>query len=158
MAARLSLAQQAGRAGTFDWLLREGRVIWSPESEDLYGIPRGSFAGTFAAWAARVAPDDAERVKQLVCHCLDARQGRLDFEFRAVTPTGLRWFAGAGRFFYGDDGTPQRMIEINIDVHDRRTAEDRHRFLDDLGQATRSVGDPVAVMTERLACSANTSS
>jgi PAS domain-containing protein len=47
---RLSLAQAAGRIGTFERDLQTGEVTWTPELEALYGLPPGGFGGTFESW------------------------------------------------------------------------------------------------------------
>jgi signal transduction histidine kinase/DNA-binding response OmpR family regulator len=128
---RLALAQSAGRSGVFDWLIPEGRVVWSAELEDLYGIPRGSFEGTFDGWARRVVPEDAAAVTGQVRACMAARGDAIDYEFRAVLPGGTRrWLAGKARFLYAPDGAPLRMIGINVDTHDRKEMEQRLREQD----------------------------
>ncbi|AMV24780.1 Sensor histidine kinase TmoS [Gemmata sp. SH-PL17] len=125
---RLALAQTAGRSGVFDWLIPEGRVVWSPELENLYGIPHGSFEGNFAAWEKRVVPEDAARVRALVGQHLTERAEDIGYEFRVVFPDGrLRWLAGKAKFFYAPDGSPARMIGINVDIHDRKEMEEQLR-------------------------------
>jgi signal transduction histidine kinase len=125
---RLSLAQTAARSGVFDWLIPEGRIVWTPELEDLYGIPRGSFEGTYDDWARRVEPADAAAVGAALRRCMDERREGAEYEFRAIRPGGeRRWLAGKARFVYAPHGAPLRMIGINIDVHDRRLMEERLR-------------------------------
>jgi PAS domain S-box-containing protein len=127
-ADRLSLAQTAGRVGVFDWDMAAGRVVWSPELEDLYGIPRGSFEGTFAGWADRVEPADAARVVLYLRRRTADRREDAEYEFRAVRPDGsVRWMAGIARLVYAADGRPVRMIGVNADVHERKLAEDALR-------------------------------
>ncbi|VTR95894.1 multi-sensor hybrid histidine kinase : Multi-sensor hybrid histidine kinase OS=Planctomyces brasiliensis (strain ATCC 49424 / DSM 5305 / JCM 21570 / NBRC 103401 / IFAM 1448) GN=Plabr_1025 PE=4 SV=1: Response_reg: PAS_3: GAF: HisKA: HATPase_c: Response_reg [Gemmata massiliana] len=125
---RLALAQTAGRSGVFDWLIPEGRVVWSPELENLYGIPHGSFEGNFAGWEKRVVPEDAALVRALVGQHLTVRAEDIGYEFRVVLPDGrLRWLAGKAKFFYTPDGSPARMIGINVDIHDRKEMEEQLR-------------------------------
>ena len=56
--ARLLLAHQAGRMGTFEWNIPSNTNIWSPELEAMYGLAPGSFPGTQIAWEDLVHPDD----------------------------------------------------------------------------------------------------
>ncbi|HVL11365.1 MAG TPA: response regulator [Gemmata sp.] len=127
-AERLELAQTASRSGVFDWIIPEGRVVWEPELEDLYGIPRGSFEETYDAWVARVVPDDAAAVGAAVRRCLEERTEAVGYEFRVVLPDGTRrWLAGKARFLFAADGTPLRMVGINIDIHDRKLVEEQLR-------------------------------
>ena len=121
---RLHLAQEAGRVGVFDWLIPENRVIWAPELEGLYGVPAGSFEGTFDDWRKRVVPEDAQRVEAGLQDCLGRGKTDFDYEFRAVRPDGsVRWLAVQARFVYDEDGRPLRMIGVNVDIHERKRAE-----------------------------------
>ena len=56
--------------GAWSLHLDEDRVTWSPELEDVFGIPRGSFAGTQAAFHAMVYPADLPRLQQEIARSL----------------------------------------------------------------------------------------
>ena len=121
----LHMALDAGRAGTFDWNMREDVMVWSPELELLYGVRTGTFEGTIAAWQKRIVAEDEARIAAEIAHVLARRQERYGYEFRAVLPDGsLRWLRGQARFVYAADGTPQRMVGINIDIHERKSTEE----------------------------------
>ena len=55
---RLGLAQQIAHVGTFDWDIRTGVNVWTPELEAMHGLPPGEFAMTEAAWEQLIHPDD----------------------------------------------------------------------------------------------------
>lgn len=59
---RLRMALQAGRMGTWEWHVQDGRVVWSPTLELIHGIPEGSFPGTLDAYQSDIHPEDRERV------------------------------------------------------------------------------------------------
>ena len=59
---RLALAQKAGHVGVFDWDLAGGRIVWSEQLEELFGLSPGAFEGNFEGWMNRVAPRDAQRL------------------------------------------------------------------------------------------------
>ena len=121
---RLRMAQKAGRIGSFEWLMKENKIIWTPEFEDLYGVPEGAFAGSLNAWSRRVFAEDAERVIGGIKNCLARGQAEYVYEFRAVLPTGaLRWLRGQAQFFYDATGAPERMIGVNIDIDAQKQAE-----------------------------------
>ncbi|MBA4065218.1 MAG: hypothetical protein C0501_16195 [Isosphaera sp.] len=128
---RLRLAQQAGRVGVFEWLIPENRVVWSAELEALYGLPEGGFEGAYADWAKRVAPEDFRAVGAGIEACLRDRVVDHEYEFRAVLPDGsTRWLAGRAQFVYDPAGRPLRMIGVNVDVDDRKRAEEALREAD----------------------------
>lgn len=139
---RLAMAQQAGRAGMFDWNIPEKRVVWSPELEDLYGIPRGTFEQTYAGWARRVVPEDVTVVESILNRSLADRRDELEYEFRVLLPSGeRRWVVGKAKFFRDERGEPVRMVGINIDIHDRKQAEERLRESEERLRLAQTAGN-----------------
>ena len=121
---RLRLSQKAGRIGSFEWLTKEDRVVWTPEQEELFGLTAGGFEGRLEDWSRRVVPEDAARVLDGVKLCLANKQEEYEYEFQALLPDGtLRWLRGQSRFLYDENGAPDRMIGVNIDIHERKQAE-----------------------------------
>ncbi|HET8549554.1 MAG TPA: PAS domain S-box protein, partial [Bryobacteraceae bacterium] len=121
---RLDLAACAGRIGTFDWEIETGRLIWTEQQEQLFGLEPASFEGTIEAWERRVHPDDLPHIMARTREAMNARAAEVPFEFRIVRPDGtVRNIEGAGRFLYAEDGRPVRMVGVNIDVTERRIAE-----------------------------------
>jgi PAS domain S-box-containing protein len=128
---RLDLAQRAGHIGVFDWDVQSGRLMWTEEEHRLFGIKPGTFAGTIDAWAERLLPEDAERMKEEMRAAMESRLPQMTFAFRIVTPTGAqRWIEGAARFSYDDNGKPLRMVGVNVDVTDRTEATNALRAAD----------------------------
>ncbi|WP_158266538.1 PAS domain-containing sensor histidine kinase [Allosphingosinicella deserti] len=129
-AGRLDLAVTAHGIGIFDWYVQTGKVVWTEQEETLFGLRPGSFGGDIADWAKCLLPEDAEAMQAAMGEAMAERRPRLDFAFRIRRPDGaIRWIEGSGRFLYGDDGTPLRMVGTNMDVTERRRAEDHQRLL-----------------------------
>jgi PAS domain S-box-containing protein len=120
--ARLRLAQQAARVGTFEWNIQTGVNTWTPELEAMYGLKPGEFAGSQQTWEGLVHPSDrAEAVRQIE-NAMET--GKFEAEWRVVWPDGtLRWLAGRAWIFMDDGGKPLRLIGVNIDITERRAAE-----------------------------------
>jgi len=120
---RLRLAQQAARMGTFEWNIRTGVNTWAPELEAMYGLPTGGFSGTQAAFENLVHPDDREQVRDLIEQSLKAGQPTRG-EWRVMWPDGsIRWIVGRWQVFMNEAGRPSRMIGVNLDVTERKLAE-----------------------------------
>lgn len=120
---QLSLAVHAGRIGTFDWDLTTQQVAWSCGHEILFGLPAGAFAGTYDAVIERIHPEDRREVEAEVARRL-ADRAPFAHEFRVVWPDGTeRWLGAHGEFSFGEQGKPQRMRGIAMDVTARREAE-----------------------------------
>ncbi len=122
---RLRVAISASKMGTWDWNLLTGEVVWSEGHELLFGLEKGSFAGTYAAFFACVHPDDRASVSQALTFAL---QNKVEYqhEFRVVWPDGsLHWIAGRGQFFDDDRGKSVRSIGVVWDITDRKLSSAR---------------------------------
>jgi PAS domain S-box-containing protein len=120
---RLRLAQQAARIGSFEWNIRTGVNTWTPELEAMYGLPPGGFGGTQTAFENLVHSDDRARVIELDNWALKTGQPTTG-EWRVVWPDGsVHWIAGRWQVFMNESGEPSRMVGINIDVTNRKLAE-----------------------------------
>lgn len=121
---RLRLAQQVGFIGTFERNVRTGLVTSTAELERMYGLPSGAFVGTTIAFFENlIHPDDLTEVKQLIAEAVKSGQPTQG-EWRVIWPDGsLHWIAGRWRVFRGESGEPTRMIGVNMDVTERKQAE-----------------------------------
>gem|GEM_PF-305924 len=141
---RLTLAQEAGGVGLWDWDVRTGAVVWS---EGYYRVWRLDAATlpSFEAFMAAVAPGAREEVDRSLAAALEAGT-----DWSAEIPTAdtpERWIAVRGRSVIGVDGRPERMIGVCYDITERkrselaaRAAEERLRLaVEGTGMATWDV-------------------
>jgi PAS domain S-box-containing protein len=135
----LELAQKAARAAAFEWRVGagEGENRWSPDLEAMYGIPPGSYDGTYESWKKLVHPEDWPNV--LVAIKAAQQTGDVDAEYRVLHPGGaIRWLHAKGRMFFDPTGKPTRIVGFMIDVTDRHLAEQElQRMERQLRQAQR---------------------
>ena len=123
VAARLRLAVEAGRLGTWEWELPGRRVIWSPEIERIHGLELGTFGGTFAAFQEDIHPDDRDCVLAQIEDTLANRSPYL-LEYRIIRPDGeLRWIEARGQMFLNSAGEPERVVGVCMDITERKQAE-----------------------------------
>ena len=123
---RLTLAQRASGAGTWDWDLTSGRLEWSPELYRLFGLDP-SLPASFDLWNDLLHPDDREAANERLDRAL-RDHAPLDSEFRFIRPDGdLRWITALGHAVYADGEIPVRMTGICVDVTRRRVAEEEQR-------------------------------
>ncbi len=128
--ARLRLAQEAAGAGSWQFDFTSGLCRLSPESVRMLGLPEGH-AGvmTTEEWNALIHPDDVPLVR-------DAMRGAVfghhlhDCTFRVPLADGsVRWIQGLGRAEYAPGGKPVGIYGLNLDVTERRRAEERQALL-----------------------------
>lgn len=127
---RLRLAQQAAHIGTFEQDLRTGRLTWVAGLESLYGMPPGSLDGktiVLATFKDLIHPADWERFQHLTRESLTTGHPTRG-EWRAIWPDGsLHWIAARWQVLMDESGEPARVIGVNIDVTERKLAEEAVR-------------------------------
>ncbi|MEH3118386.1 MAG: PAS domain-containing protein [Methylorubrum populi] len=116
----LGIALEGAEAGTFDWNLRTGITVLSPESVRLYGLAEtgGPRALSPTEWTATIHPDDVVETWNRIHHAVDT-QTRFTAEYRV----GPRWLYTSGRTLYDRDGRPYRLLGLHLDVTERKAAE-----------------------------------
>lgn len=147
---RLNLAQKAARAGSFEWDLRTNAVIWSEETEAIFGLAPGSFGGSYDDWTRCLHPEDLPRAEQELRRALVEGEGVS--EYRAVWPDGsVRWIQARGKVFFDKAGQPLRWIGINIDVTVRMQMEESlRRQAEALREADRRKNEFLAILAHEL--------
>ena len=135
---RLMLALSAG-VGMWDCDLRAEVAVLSPQYSGVFGQP----PLTPAEWFKLVHLDDRERVIALVRESI-RKVSDWDAEFRLLGPDGsVRWMLTKGTVLLGDDGRPDRMVGVSLDITERKRAEEslrvsQERF--DLAQEASGTG------------------
>src|ERR1700741_2540170 len=121
---RLRLAQQIAHVGSFEWNIQTGVNTWTPELEAMYGLQPGTFAGTQTAFENLVHPDDRAGVIKLADAAMKSGQPTQG-EWRVVWADGsVHWIAGRWQVFMDASGEPSKMIGVNIDVTERKLADE----------------------------------
>lgn len=120
---RLQLAQRAAGIGHFSWDIQSNVSIRSDEMSVLYGLPPGSLDGRYTSWSERVFPDDLPAVEAEMQKALTS--GELSCDFRVVWPdASIHWLQARAKVLFSDDGKPLRMLGVNMDITERKQAEE----------------------------------
>jgi two-component system, cell cycle sensor histidine kinase and response regulator CckA len=120
---RVQFALQNANIGIWDMDYVSGVLQWSDVMETQYGLPPGTFGGTYEAFVERIHPEDRAAVIEVI---ENATQSGSDFNVvhRTVRPDGtVRWLSGAGRTLLDERGEPLRGVGISQDVTERHTLE-----------------------------------
>ena len=120
---RMRFALESAHIGIWDMDCVSGAVQWSEVLETQYGLPPGTFGGTYEAFVERIHPEDRASVSEAIGRAMKSGS---DFSVlhRTIRPDGtVRWLSGGGRIVLGEDGQPARAIGISQDVTERRALE-----------------------------------
>ncbi|HVJ05121.1 MAG TPA: PAS domain-containing sensor histidine kinase [Candidatus Saccharimonadales bacterium] len=101
-------------------------VQWSGNVQSVYGLrPEDMQTVNLSSGMSQyIHPDDQERVKQAGERAV-REHSDFDAEFRIITPSGkLRWIMGRGSPIYNSVGEAVRMVGVNMDVTNRRLADE----------------------------------
>jgi len=149
----LDLAQKSARAMAFDWYVQQEVNVWSPEQEALYGLPPGSFDGTYQSWKKLIYAPDWPTVVEAIEYAHET--GNVSAEFRVIWPDGsVHWLSTNGRMFFDDAGEPLRMVGFTADVTRRKLVEEDLRrseaFLAQAQQLSRTGSFSWRVATDEI--------
>ena len=124
---RLRLAQQVARIGTFERDFRTGLLTWTSDIEGLYGLLPGGIGETLQDFEGLIHPEDREAVMDLVYRAAESGEPT-GAEWRVIWPDGsIHWIAGRWQVFKDEAGVPARCVGVNMDVTERKQAENRLR-------------------------------
>jgi PAS domain S-box-containing protein len=124
------LALESAQMGAWDYRFDTGDVYWDERARRMFGVSTGQIK--YDAAIARIHADDQVPAKEAMKQAIQgANDGAYHREYRVVWPDGsVRWVASHGRVLFEGDGDkrrPIRLVGINMDITDRRHAEERLR-------------------------------
>ena len=137
--AELALADRTLQLALAERAALVGSVAYDPETEKMqisdgyaaiHGFPVGTTEITRSEWQASVHPDDRERLEELRSRAFSERSSEYTVDYRIIRRGGeVRWIDARVFILYGTDGRPQRVVGVNIDVTERKRAEEHQRAL-----------------------------
>lgn len=122
---RLRLAMAAGRSGIFEWEAHSGLSYWSDELLVLHGLEREAYGGRHEEWLECVLPEDREAAHRAVLEAWGSGRMDVDFRIRNRRSGEIRWLSRRAKVYFDEGGRPARMLGIDIDITDRKRAEER---------------------------------
>ncbi|MBI5771841.1 MAG: response regulator [Verrucomicrobia bacterium] len=138
--ARLRLAMQAVRMGSWEIDPAAGTLSATPEAEAVYECAPGTLSGPIAQLAARAPEAEAAELRQRLADLVAGRIAALDFTHRVVLAVGAeKWLEVKARLqpAPGPDARA-RILGITTDVTARRLAElERAKLEEQLRQSQK---------------------
>jgi two-component sensor histidine kinase/PAS domain-containing protein len=121
---RLSLAQEAGGIGNWDWDLASGDVTMSATCRRLLKLSPNA-PTTARALLDAIHPEDRSRVEAALDASLSLG-APYDQEFRVIAADGsVCWLMSRAEVLRGPEGAPYRVVGIVADITARREAEEK---------------------------------
>ncbi|WWH60127.1 PAS domain S-box protein [Erwinia sp. E_sp_B01_9] len=111
---RITLANEAGGIGVWDWSLTTGKMSWDKRMFQIYELPEDGQA-TYLTWANSLLAAD----RQMAIDAFDVAvktSTPIDIQFRIETVQGIRYIRSQGNLVLDEKGNVERMLGINQDV------------------------------------------
>lgn len=128
---RLRLALEAGKVGTWVWLLRDGVAHADEQTAAMYGIdPEIAANGApFGLLLPAVHPEDRPKIRAMMAQAA-TEGGEHEVEHRVITPDGsVRWIVSRGRCELDDQGRPSRFPGASVDITDLKRVEEARELI-----------------------------
>ena len=127
---QLALAGKSGRVGSYAYDVNTKMLQFSEGYAAIYDLPEGTCELTGSERRALVHPEDLELLDRVRSQAFEQRRREFSLEYRNILPKrGVRWIESRSLIFYDGDGHPQRIVGVNIDITERKRAEERQRAL-----------------------------
>jgi PAS domain S-box-containing protein len=137
---RLRLAMDIARLATWDWNILTNQIIWSENCEEVKGLPRGSFNGTFDAYQRLVHPEDLPGLLSAIESALSGRKP-YHTEHRLVPSTGeVQWIEENGVVYRDELGRPIRMVGTARNITEQKRMEQALRLSEERYARATAVG------------------
>ena len=126
---QLALAGKAGLVGTYAHDFNRDMMQVSEGYAAIHGLPDGTTECSRSEWKRRVHPEDLARKLAVESKAIRERRGDYSVEYRIDRDGEVRWIESRGFISYDSDGSPQRIIGVNIDITERKRSEEHQGVL-----------------------------
>ena len=126
---KFRLAMEATNDALWDWNMVTNDVYRSPRFATILGYEPHELTTSQEEWKKRIHPEDRPFVLGIVHDIIEGKRDSIYVEYRLLKKSGdYIWVFGRGKVVvYNDDGSPARMVGINVDITERKKAEDELR-------------------------------
>ncbi len=130
----LRLSMRGAGAAPYRWEIKTGEAFGSPESYRLYGRdPNPAKPYRYDDWVGCLHPDERAKTERDLFEAFERGVVEHRTEYRIVLPSGeVRWLDSLGKVEYAEDGSPVRMWGLNLDITERKRAEEALRESEEL--------------------------
>lgn len=138
---RITLANEAGGIGIWEWDVKPNVISWDKRMFELYEVP-AHVKPTWQLWHECMLPEDRAQAEQVV---RDALAARIPFklEFRIRVKDGIRHIRALANRVLNKQGEVERLLGINMDMTEVKELNEAlfqekerlHITLDSIGEA-----------------------
>ncbi len=125
---RLRIANASGEIGVFEWSVPDDLLVWDETMFRIYGVDPNAFGSAYDAWRSCVVEADRQAAETDLQNALrDGTEFRSEFRIRRPIDGELRYVQAEASVLRATDGSSVRLVGVNVDVTERRAAENELR-------------------------------
>lgn len=127
--ARLRLAIETTKLGTWDYNVLSDVLTWSEECRKIYDLPPTKNVD-FALFSSLIYPADKDFAESTIQDTLNSTgPGNYNIMYRIhrFSDRKIRWICATGKVFRNDFGQAERFIGTVLDITERKELEDKLR-------------------------------
>ena len=138
---RITLANEAGGIGIWEWELGPDIITWDQRMFELYEVAP-HVKPTLQLWKARLVKEDVDHAEQTIHEALRARIP-FKLEFRVQVKGGIRHIRSLANRVLNKNGEVERLLGVNMDMTEVKQLNEAlfqekerlHITLDSIGEA-----------------------
>ncbi|MCT4716400.1 diguanylate cyclase [Enterobacteriaceae bacterium H18W14] len=138
---RITLANEAGGIGIWEWDLASDVISWDKRMFDLYEV-QPHVKPTYRLWAECIIAEDLPQTEKIVRESLQARMP-FKLEYRIKVKDGIRHIRSLANRVLNKNGDVERLLGINMDMTEVKQLNEAlyqekerlHITLDSIGEA-----------------------
>lgn len=138
---RITLANEAGGIGIWEWELEPDIISWDKRMFEMYEVP-SHMKPTWQLWYERIVPEDRPETERIIRDSLAARIA-FKLEFRINVKDGIRHIRALANRVLNKNGEVERLLGVNMDMTEVKQLNDAlfqekerlHITLDSIGEA-----------------------
>ncbi|GAB1538924.1 hypothetical protein NUACC21_15890 [Scytonema sp. NUACC21] len=120
---KLKLTLNFAHIGYWEWNPITNELFGSENALRCLGCEPSRVNVTYEEWASQIHPEDRQWVERELRVAM-VSQTELDVDYRLIWDDGsIHWLSAKGRGVYDENGQPQRMLGVVMDISARKQAE-----------------------------------
>ncbi len=138
----LSNAQTIAHLGSWELDVHTGAIACSEELFRIYGVDPRTFKPTFNSFMGFIHPDDRNKIEDRIPDILSGKVSHFELDIRIIRPDGQeRVLHDRFEVITGADGKAIKLIGTNMDITERKAAEDKLKAAKEEAEAATALKD-----------------
>lgn len=149
---RYELAVIASNDGLWDTNFKTNKTFFSRKWLTMLGYKIGDIT-TYEDWFKLLHVDDQALINIALCeHTSNKKSEHLILEYRVKTKAGpYKWVLGRGKVFMDENGTPERLLMMAMDIDDKKEASKKLQTLVKQEVAKNQAKERILIQQNKLA-------